>query len=86
MSKKTTIIILSSALVLSYAGFFVYQRIQRAKADKANDTLEDALKKLQDAKGKAAPLYSEPSQLTDTSQSSDTLSNEDAALLAEYYS
>jgi predicted negative regulator of RcsB-dependent stress response len=51
MNKKLIIITLSSVLVASYVGFFIYQRVQRKKSDEALDSYEDALKKLQDLKG-----------------------------------
>jgi hypothetical protein len=60
MTKKQIIISLSSLLVASYIGFFIYQRVQRRKADDALDSYEDALEKLREAKESAAPLYIEP--------------------------
>ena len=60
MDKKKIIILFSSVLVASYAGFFIYQRAQRKKADEATDSYEEALKKLKDAKESASPLYTEP--------------------------
>jgi hypothetical protein len=60
MNKKQIIIAFSSLLVASYAGFFLYQRWQRKKADEATDSYEDALKKLKDAKESIAPLYTKP--------------------------
>ena len=60
MDKKKIIILFSSVLVASYAGFFIYQRWQRKKADEATDSYEEALRKLRDAKESAAPLYTEP--------------------------
>jgi hypothetical protein len=60
MTKKQIIISLSSLLVASYIGFFIYQRVQRRKSDEALDSYEDALEKLREAKESAAPLYIEP--------------------------
>ncbi len=60
MTKKQVIIAFSSVLVASYAGFFLYQRWQRKKADEATDSYEEALKKLKDAKESVAPLYTDP--------------------------
>jgi hypothetical protein len=60
MNKKLIVITLSSVLVASYVGFFIYQRVQRKKSDKALDSYEDALEKLKEAKKGFAPLYNEP--------------------------
>ena len=44
MTTKTKVIILSGIAIISYAGFFIYQRNQRQKANKAVVTLEEAYK------------------------------------------
>jgi len=62
MNKKQIIITFSAILVASYAGFFLYQRYQRRKADKAIDSYEEAMRKLKEAKEGFNPLYSEPTE------------------------
>jgi cytochrome c-type biogenesis protein CcmH/NrfG len=39
--NKTLVIVLSSVLIASYAGFFIYQKVQKKKTEKA---LESATK------------------------------------------
>ena len=48
--QKQTIAIISSVLLGAYATIFIYQRIQRAKADKSIMPAEEALKILRDKK------------------------------------
>jgi hypothetical protein len=48
--QKLTIGLISSVIVGAYATIFIYQRIQRAKADKSIMPAEEALKILRDKK------------------------------------
>ena len=43
MSNRTKIIILATIAAVSYAGFFIYQRRLRKKADESVVTLDEAL-------------------------------------------
>lgn len=43
MTTNTKILILSTIAVISYAGFFMYQRSLRKKADQSVVTLDEAL-------------------------------------------
>lgn len=53
-TKQKIAIAIGSGLLGAYAIIFVYQRIQRAKADASNIPAEDALKILRDKKEKGA--------------------------------
>ena len=44
MTTRTKVIILSSIAIISYAGFFIYQRRQRQKSNEVSVTLEEAYK------------------------------------------
>ena len=80
MEKKQIIIIFSSVLVASYAGFFLYQRYQRKKADEAVDSYEEALKKLKEAKETLDPLYTEPEIVIDEAGLPDAITMADTKL------
>lgn len=48
--KGKTIIFLTSAIALASLGFYFYQKRRVSELNKKVDTLEDALKSLEDAK------------------------------------
>jgi hypothetical protein len=77
MTKKQIIIGLSSLLVVSYAGFFVFQRMKRKKADESVDSLQQALNKLNNAKQSSAILYAEPASVEAFEITSDSIDTTD---------
>ena len=51
MSTKSKIITLSIIAAASYAGFFIYQRYQRRKANERVVTYDEAIRMLMEAQG-----------------------------------
>jgi hypothetical protein len=57
--QKQTIAIISSVLVGAYATIFIYQRIQRAKADASVVSESEALKIINDVSSTPEPEFTE---------------------------
>lgn len=57
--QKLSLAIISSVLVASYATIFIYQRIQRAKADASVVSEDEALKILNEKSDISEPIFTE---------------------------
>jgi|APCry1669189034_1035192.scaffolds.fasta_scaffold01788_8 hypothetical protein len=55
--KQKIAIAIGSGLVGAYAVIFIYQRIQRAKADASNVPIDDAIKKLREKSNVTEPKF-----------------------------
>lgn len=58
-TKQKIAVAIGSGLVCAYAVIFVYQRIQRAKADKSVVSEEEALKILSEKSSTSDPFFTE---------------------------
>jgi hypothetical protein len=79
-TKQKTAIAIGSGLLVAYAAVFIYQRIQRAKADASELSSEEALKILRDKKQNSdteIPEFSSEDSIPQVPNPDDSILNDD---------
>jgi hypothetical protein len=76
-TKQKIGIAVGSGLLGAYAVIFVYQRIQRAKADASNVPLDDALKILKEKSSTEIPIFTSEDSIPQVPNPDDSMLDDD---------